>query len=343
MIFKPASAKPFGILMILITGGGGNIGQYVVAELASSRENKIRLFLRSKLAYPAPPGVELFYGDLSNEQDIKTALMGVDTVVHVAGLVAFHVSKRVLFAANVEATERLARCAAAAGVKEFIHTSSIAVYGKGIDGKVVDSTFPANPDTLYGLSKLASEQALGHYSGRMHITILRLGVVYGEGIMEGYSKMLTYLQQGKMRIIGNGDNHIPFVYAKDAARAYSLALDPHYQYASGTAFNIIGDELTQKEIFEIASGCLGVKPPQSRVSKHLALFLARFKVALAYFHAGSLKSASDSLEMLKIMSADRQINYRWAQKYLGWGPKTSLAQGITLTVAKFKKGEMGEK
>ncbi|MBM3229137.1 NAD-dependent epimerase/dehydratase family protein, partial [Candidatus Parvarchaeota archaeon] len=172
--------------MILITGGTGRIGRHLLERLASNPSNRIRLFARKKPNFPLPQNVSVFVGDLSNEVDIRAALSGVSEVVHLAGLVAFHLPRQVLETVNVGHTERLAKCAADAHVHAFIHASSITVYGKGVDGLLVDEGTPPCPTNAYGVSKLASERSVLGFSKTMHVCILRLGVVYGEGISVGY-------------------------------------------------------------------------------------------------------------------------------------------------------------
>src|SRR5437588_9374191 len=120
----------------LLTGATGFLGPYMATELTRAGWR-----VRAALRAPAEiPGETVLVGPIGAATDWTAALTGVDTVVHLAARV--HQSSRLEKAdrdlyheTNVNGTLRLAREAAAAGVRHFVFMSSIAVNGPLTDGR----------------------------------------------------------------------------------------------------------------------------------------------------------------------------------------------------------------
>jgi nucleoside-diphosphate-sugar epimerase len=143
-------------------------------------------------------------GDLASDTDWRSAVRDVDAIVHTAARV--HVMRDAdadpigaFRRVNVEATLRLARQAAEAGVKRFIFISSIKVNG--------EETFPHRPfrsDDVpdargpYAASKLQAEIELSRLSASsgMQIVIIRPPLVYGPGVKANFRSMMMWLRRG---------------------------------------------------------------------------------------------------------------------------------------------------
>ncbi len=67
---------------VLVTGANGTVGRFVVAELIAA-EHRVRALLHHNKA-SIPPGVEIVEGDISSDQDLVSAVKGVDAVIHCA-------------------------------------------------------------------------------------------------------------------------------------------------------------------------------------------------------------------------------------------------------------------
>src|SRR5512145_2940506 len=110
---------------VAITGGTGFIGRHVIAALTGSGQS-LRLLMRN----PAPGtlscgNAEIIRGSLADRDALARLVDGADTVIHCAG--AIGAADRSGFAsANIDGTRALAAAAAAAGVRRFVHLSSIA-------------------------------------------------------------------------------------------------------------------------------------------------------------------------------------------------------------------------
>jgi predicted dehydrogenase/nucleoside-diphosphate-sugar epimerase len=164
---------------VLVTGGSGFLGRPVVAELRHAGHPVRSLGRRVPPWSARVPGVDYAAADLGRPLD--AALMaGVGVVVHCAAETAG--GKDDHERNSIGATRNLIEAAAAAGVKEFIHISSVAVLKPGREvGGTVDEATPIDAGNLgrgpYVWGKAESEvlaQKLGAERG-MRVRVIRLG------------------------------------------------------------------------------------------------------------------------------------------------------------------------
>ncbi len=301
--------------MLLVTGASGRIGRALVERLAKKGE-RIRALVRNKeSANVLPKGVEVAIGDITDKGSLEKAVKGIDRVIHLAGSVDFDNQDKMM-GINAEGTRNLLE-ACPKSLKRFVHCSSITVYGKNPGKDEVDETAPLNPDSVYAKSKFMAEKYCLENCKKFPITILRLGILYGPGFEAGYSEVFGKLKEGKMRIIGKGDNVIPFVHVDDAVEGIIKALDVNVPSCS--VYNIVGEKKTQIELMEMAAKAMGVEPPKKGVS----LFLARIFMG----------TTPARMEYLNILSSNRDFSSKKAEKELKWKAKIGLEEGITGVVA----------
>lgn len=150
--------------MILVTGGTGVTGQFVVEELLR-RGRPVRLLRRGQAA--APPGVEVALGDLGDADSLGHAARGATGIVHLACLYADA-------GADVAALRALL-----AGWREgpFVFTSTLDVYGLA-SGPVTEETPICETFTDYARGKVIGERLVAACGRRDH-TILRAPYIWG--------------------------------------------------------------------------------------------------------------------------------------------------------------------
>lgn len=164
---------------VLVTGASGFVGQALIRTFAE-RGYALRAALRRAPPCQFSESVELFrHDDLAGAIDWQPALDGIDSVVHLAGIahIGPGIAAEVYDAVNRLATARLARAAAAAGIRQFVFVSSIRAQSGPSADHILHEPETAAPTDAYGRSKLAAEQEIE--SAGAPFTILRPVLLYG--------------------------------------------------------------------------------------------------------------------------------------------------------------------
>ena len=149
---------------ILVTGGAGYIGSHVVRQLGEAGERVVTLDNLSTGFREAVTHGELVVGDTGDRALVARILAqhDVDTIMHFAAhtIVPESVANPLkYYRNNTCATRNLLQCAAEAGVKHIVFSSTAAVYGLPPGGVAREDT-PTAPINAYGTSKLMSEWML---------------------------------------------------------------------------------------------------------------------------------------------------------------------------------------
>ncbi|MBN8480940.1 MAG: UDP-glucose 4-epimerase GalE [Xanthomonadales bacterium] len=149
---------------ILVTGGAGYIGSHVVLQLVARGEPVVVLDDLSSGFREALLGVELVRGDVGDRSLVEGLLRerGIRTVMHFAAHTIVPESVRdplKYYGNNTCATRALLASCEAAGVRQFVFSSTAAVYGMPASGEAGEDT-PTAPINPYGMSKLMSEHML---------------------------------------------------------------------------------------------------------------------------------------------------------------------------------------
>ena len=184
---------------ILVTGSTGFIGRHVVAAIPGCAVTAV---VREGMA-PAGISRTIRIDTLDGATDWTEALAGSDAVIHLAG-VAHRLGRSradddVHAAVNTLGTLRLAEAAAAAGVRDFIFASSVAVHGTSTEGRgpfrESDPLVPVGP---YGASKARAEDGLAALAARsdMAVTVLRPPLVHGRGAPGNLARLEAALRRG---------------------------------------------------------------------------------------------------------------------------------------------------
>jgi UDP-glucose 4-epimerase len=170
---------------ILVTGGAGYIGSHVVQQLRARDEHVVVIDNLVSGFREAVQGAELVVGDVGDRALVAQVLAEhqVDAVLHFAAHTVVPESIRdplKYYGNNTCNTRNLLACCAEAGVRQFLFSSTAAVYGMPASG-VADEDTPTLPINPYGMSKLMSETMLRDLSatGAMRHVILRYFNVAG--------------------------------------------------------------------------------------------------------------------------------------------------------------------
>ena len=248
----------------LITGGAGFVGLALAERLRQDGEAVTLVDLPAREGEQGivpPPGCHLIAGDLRAEETLEQIFAdgGIERVVHAAAMTPSpqreHDDAASIMDVNVVATAKLLqRCARAPGVKRVVVVSSVAVYGfsaPAASGCYDEALSMPAPTGLYGISKLAAEQAalrIGELHG-LDVRIARLGPVFGRWehtsgarqSMSPHHQVVRAARAGE-EIVLSRPMTADWIYAADAADALARLI--HAATLEHAVYHVGGGRLT---------------------------------------------------------------------------------------------------
>ena len=190
---------------ICITGANGFIGKSLCSNL-SSHSKHVKGIVRNIYSEPKIKNLEyVSIGDIRSNINWENHFYESDCIIHCAGIsrsINKNDGQNNLRSINVESTRRIAEDAAKAGVKRFIFLSSIKVNGESNTNsnkdKIISISDKPNPQDIYARSKFEAENILLEISAKtnMEIVILRLPIVYGNGVKGNLAKLIKLIKFG---------------------------------------------------------------------------------------------------------------------------------------------------
>lgn len=244
---------------VAVTGGAGHFGSGIIELLLADPE--IESVLCLDVVPPRISHDKLTYAkaDVRDEAGLTRRFEGVDTVVHLAFLIARYRPKELYDGINVEGSKNVCRAAVSAGVTQLVYASSVAVYGLVRDHPVPiteDSPRVHQPDFSYNDAKWRVEDFMDRFE-QEH-----------PGLIITRMRMVTALGPGQQSAIGNllrkgyipSTSNVPWavVWEEDVADALVLALKKR---ARG-AFNLSSDEPMSAKEMARATGMRSLRFPR---------------------------------------------------------------------------------
>ena len=244
-------------LSVLVTGGAGFIGSNITETLLENGVKCVRIMDNLKTGkmeniqflLDKYDNVEFMYGDISNLEDCRLAMQGIDVITNQAALgsvprsVDDPLSSHI---ANVNGFLNVLIAAKEAGIKRIVYASSSSVYGDNpVLPKVEANT--GNVLSPYAATKAIDEIYAGVFSRcyDMECIGLRYFNIFGprQDPNGAYAavipKFIALMKNGKQPTInGDGTFSRDFTYVENAVQANILALTTDNQECYGDAFNI---------------------------------------------------------------------------------------------------------
>lgn len=255
----------------LVTGGAGFIGSHVADSLLVMGHRVVVLDdLSGGFINNIPLGSKFVNASILDAPLLEQLFLveQFDYVYHLAAYAAeglSHHIKRFNYMNNLVGSMNLINAAVNYGVKRFIFTSSMAVYGSG-QTPFSEETVP-EPEDSYGIAKLAVERELqiSHRVFSLEYTIFRPHNVYGERQNTGdkYRNVVGIfmnqcLRGELMTIFGDGEQQRAFSYIGDVAPV--IAKSSENKAACNQIFNIGSDEvMTINRLSQVVADAMCVK------------------------------------------------------------------------------------
>jgi UDP-glucose 4-epimerase len=255
----------------LVTGGAGFIGSHVAAALLQAGHTVVVLDdLSGGNRDNVPAGAYFEQGSILDHARVQALFeqRGFDYVFHLAAYAAeglSHFIKRFNYHNNLIGSVNLINTSVNYGVKCFVFTSSIAVYGSA-PLPMTEDTIPM-PEDSYGIAKQAVERELkiSHEMFGLNYVIFRPHNVYGEhqNIGDRYRNVIgifmNQIMQGHpLTIFGDGEQTRAFSYVADVAPIIARSVD--VAEARNQILNVGADTpYTVNHLAQVVAQAMGVK------------------------------------------------------------------------------------
>jgi nucleoside-diphosphate-sugar epimerase len=238
---------------VLVIGGAGYVGSGLLPRLLE-KGYKVRLLDLLMFGHEpiagvlGHPNLEVIQADFRQVDKVVQAMHGVETVVHLGGLVgdpACALDENLTIEINLVATRVIAEIAKGMGVKRFVFASTCSVYGAS--DMVLNERSSLNPVSLYARSKIASEQVLHKLqSDDFSVVNLRFGTIFGLSGRTRFDLVVNLLTakavvDKKITVFG-GDQWRPFVHVDDASLAVMLTVEAPKERVHNETFNVGGND-----------------------------------------------------------------------------------------------------
>jgi nucleoside-diphosphate-sugar epimerase len=321
-------------MKVLVTGARGFIGRSQVAHLSERGWQVTAMDLTPPRDKPAP-GVTVATADIRMPEQWRPALAGVDVVIHLASAhLQVDLPESVYWETNVKSLRPLLEASRDAGVKHFVHTSSVGVHGSlvRVPG---DEEAPLAPESVYEQTKAAGEEAVRGFladAGAMGVTIVRPAWVYGPGDPRT-ERILGAVARGRFIMFGGGRNHRHPIYIDDYLAGVERLLFKPETY--GRTYILAGPAyLTSRELIAAAETVTGGK---TRIRVPLALgYAAGLGAELAGRIAGVAPPISR--RTLAFFTNRNAFLTDRARREFGFAPTVGIVEGFQRVWAAMQQG-----
>jgi UDP-glucose 4-epimerase len=265
---------------ILVIGGAGFIGSFVVAELLKENVGEVIIYdnfargkkeyledsLKDKRCKIFPIG-----GDIREIDILNKAMEGMDYVICLSAMWLLHCKDfpRTAFDVNIAGTFNVLEACVKNNIKKLIWSSSASVYGDAVQLPMTEE-HPFNNKNFYGATKIAGEAMATAFNDRYGLNVigLRYMNVYGphQDQTAAYTGvvpiMLNKIDANEAPIInGDGSQAYDFIYVEDVARCNVAALKSNTNYG----FYNVGTEI-QTSIKQLCDLILSLKKSDLKVT-----------------------------------------------------------------------------
>ncbi len=250
---------------VLVTGANGFLGSWVVRRLIQDGHQVFSLVRKSSdLSELEGIPTEYLYGDVTDVHSLLQAFQGMDTVFHLAGLIAYKKSERAAMEkVNVEGTRNVIEACRATSVRRLVHLSSVVAVGASFDSHhVLNEESPYNVGHLdlgYFETKREAELLVieACRKNRLDAVILNPSTIYGPGdARKGSRKIQLKVARGKFKFYTPGGVNV--VYVEDVVDGI---LSAWKKGRTGERYILAGQNLSIKELFAMIAKEAGQKPP----------------------------------------------------------------------------------
>lgn len=331
-------------MRVLVTGGGGFLGQAICRQL-SARGDQPLAFGRGEYPQLAASGIETIRGDIRDASAVSAACARAEAVIHSAGLAGIWGPWSEYYGVNTLGTRNVLEGCRAAGIRQLVYTSSPSVTFDGHDQEGVDerAPYPRRWLCFYAQTKALAEQEVLAAHGRhgLRTCALRPHLIWGPGDTQLLPRLAARARAGQLRRVGEGRNLIDTIYVDNAAAAHLAALDRLQECSpvGGQAYFLSqGEPVNCWQWVDRLLAIAGLAPIQRSVS-----------LGLAWTAGATLETIYRALRlrgeprMTRFLAAQLGRSHYYdisrARRDLAYEPSVGEAEGLTRLTAWWKQQE----
>jgi len=320
---------------VLVTGATGFTGSHLCQRLAADGYS-VRGLVRdvSRASSLQAGGVDVVVGDLRDHESLRRAVSDIEVVYHVAGLFRpENVSRRDMWAVNVDGTRALLDAAVDAGVSRFVHCSTAGVHG-GIKDPPANEETPYSPGDYYQESKTEGERIALQYMAerRLPAVVFRPAGIYGPGDLR-FLKLIKAINARRFVMLGPGTVLYQLVFIEDLIDG--ILLCGSSESALGNVYLLTGEHpVTLNDLVRLIAGVLKVPPPQWHfpvTPVYAAGLLCELLFKPLKIHPPLYRRRVDFFRKTRAFDISK------AKRDLGFHPKTELLRGLETTIAWYRQ------
>ena len=290
---------------VLITGGAGFIGSNVV-QLLLRKNCKVRVLDNLSTGYKKNLNgldVDFILSDIRDKELVEQSCQGIDTIFHLAASVGRQKSldhSQEDSEVNLIGTTNILEGARKTGVQTIVYSSSAAIFGE-LQTLPISEDHPQNPDSPYGVSKLAAEKQVLCFAGLygFKAVCLRYFNVFGiNQRYDAYGNVIPIFAERlfsnrPVTIYGDGEQTRDFVNVQDVAMANFLAATSSaktdvYNIGSGSSITI--NHLAKMMIkLSGVEGKIDYVPPRSADVRHCRANIDKAKEKISFSPTADLE------------------------------------------------------
>ena len=252
---------------ILITGGTGLVGSFVIKELLNSGYSNLSVLTRNPNKFSEQKEfakVNFLQGDVTEVYPLQDYISESDYVIHCAAMVSYDPRDYdQMHKINVEGTENVVNFSLDSNVKKLIHVSSIAAIGKDEKSVILsekDGWMNTKGNSYYSVTKYLGEQhAWRAYNEGLSLAIVNPSVIIGSGDYSQSSLQLFQRVHKGIPFYPKGGTG--FVDVRDVAKFIRLLLESE---VIGERFILSSANLSFKNFFDKVAQYIGVNPPKKQ-------------------------------------------------------------------------------
>ena len=256
---------------ILVTGGTGLLGSYLLRYLVRDGHQNIRAIKRANssmaLVEEVKDKIEWIDCDILDIPLLEDVMRGVQQVYHCAGMVSYQSKDRnLMYQVNVEGTANIVNLALDEGIEKLVHVSSIAALGrrKGLVETDENNRWEKSErNSQYGISKFQGEQEVwrGIAEG-LNAIIINPSIIMGSGFWDrGSAKFYKTISKGYPFYATGGSG---FVDVRDVCL---LMMEMMESDIVAQRFIANSENLPYKKVFDIIAKSIDCKPPSMPLNK----------------------------------------------------------------------------